>query len=54
VEPARCRYIARVIQLTKQQQFVLCAILTLLLVGWAVKTYRQAHPPSLSEPQLKR
>ena len=53
MEPAFCRYIAPVIQLTKQQQLVLCTILTLLLVGWAVKTYRAAHPPIPSEPHLK-
>jgi hypothetical protein len=30
--------------LTKQEQLVLCVVLGLLLVGWAVKTYRAAHP----------
>jgi hypothetical protein len=25
---------------------VLCIILGLLLIGWAVKTYRAAHPPA--------
>ena len=33
------------IRLTKQEQLVLCIVLGLLLVGWAVKTYRTAHPP---------
>jgi len=33
------------IRLTKQEQLVLCIVLGLLLVGWAVKTYRAAHPP---------
>jgi hypothetical protein len=37
-------YIARVIRLTKQEQLVLCVVLGLLLTGWAVKTYRTAHP----------
>jgi hypothetical protein len=31
-------------RLTKQEQMVLCIILGLLLTGWAVKTYRTAHP----------
>jgi hypothetical protein len=30
--------------LTKQEQLVLCTVLGLLLMGWAVKTYRTAHP----------
>jgi hypothetical protein len=30
--------------LTKQEQLVLCVVLGLLLLGWAVKTYRAAHP----------
>jgi hypothetical protein len=33
-----------VIRLTKQEQLVLCVVLGLLLTGWAVKTYRTAHP----------
>jgi hypothetical protein len=32
--------------LTKQEQLVLCIVLALLLTGWAVKTYRTAHPPA--------
>jgi hypothetical protein len=31
--------------LTKQEQFVLCMILLLVLTGWAVKVYRTAHAP---------
>jgi len=31
-------------RLTKQEQLVLCIVLGLLLAGWAVKTYRTAHP----------
>jgi len=31
-------------RLTKQEQLVLCIVLGLLLTGWAVKTYRAAHP----------
>jgi hypothetical protein len=38
-------YIDRVNYLTKQEQLVLCIVLGLLLTGWAVKTYRTAHPP---------
>ena len=33
-------------RLTKQEQLVLGIILCLLLTGWAVKTYRAAHPPA--------
>jgi len=36
----------KLIQLTKQEQLVLCIVLALLLVGWAVKNYRAAHPPT--------
>jgi len=32
-------------RLTKQEQLVICTILGLLLVGWAVKSWRAAHPP---------
>lgn len=32
-------------RLTRQEQLVLCIVLALLLTGWAVKTYRTAHPP---------
>jgi hypothetical protein len=38
------QYISRVNRLTKQEQLVLCVVLGLLLVGWAVKTCRTAHP----------
>jgi len=33
--------------LTRQQQQFLCVVLLLFLVGWAVKTWRVAHPPAL-------
>ena len=49
-------YINPVNRLTKQEQLVLCIVLGLLLTGWAVKTYRTAHPPAgsdLSRPNLK-
>ena len=32
------------IRLTRQEQLVLCVVVGLLLTGWAVKTYRLAHP----------
>jgi hypothetical protein len=39
-----CRYIAGMNWLTKQEQLVLGLVVGLLLTGWAVKTYRAAHP----------
>ena len=39
------RYIIRMNWLTKQEQFVICLIIGLLLTGLAVKYYRTAHPP---------
>ena len=38
--PATLRGVNR---LTKQEQWVLCAVLGLLLVGFAVKVYRAGH-----------
>jgi len=32
--------------LTKQEQLVLVTVLSLLVLGWAVKTYRLSHPPT--------
>jgi hypothetical protein len=49
----RFRYIIRVNRLTKQEQLVLCIVLGLLLTGWAVKTYRTAHPPAATNQQAK-
>jgi hypothetical protein len=34
--------------LTRQEQLVLCIVLGLLLTGWAVKTYRAAHPAGMN------
>ena len=31
-------------RLTKQELWVLCVVFSLLLVGLAVKTWREAHP----------
>jgi hypothetical protein len=39
-------YLVHVNRLTKQEQLVLCIVLGLLLTGWAVKTFRAAHPPA--------
>jgi len=43
--PAVFRYITHVNHLTKQELLVLGIVMGLLLTGWAVKTYRTAHPP---------
>jgi hypothetical protein len=32
--------------LTRQQQLFLCTVLFFLLLGWIVKAWRTAHPPS--------
>jgi len=37
------------LNLTPQQQRVLCGVLFLLLFGWAVKAWRQAHPPARAQ-----
>lgn len=31
--------------LTRQEQWVLCIVAGLLLTGWAVKAWLEAHPP---------
>jgi len=31
-------------RLTRQEQWVLCLVIGLLVTGWVVKTYRAAHP----------
>ena len=33
------------LNLTQQQQRVICAVILLLLLGWTVKAWRAAHPP---------
>ena len=38
-------YLDAMFNLTRQQQLFLCSVLLLLLVGWAVKAWRTAHPP---------
>jgi hypothetical protein len=37
--------------LTNQEQLFLCIVLGLLLTGWAVKTWRTAHPPAPAATQ---
>jgi hypothetical protein len=44
-------YISAVQRLTRQEQFVLCLVVALLLTGWAVKAYRTAHPPAMGMGQ---
>jgi hypothetical protein len=39
-------YFDAMFNLTRQQQLFLCSLLLLLLVGWAVKAWRTAHPPA--------
>jgi hypothetical protein len=48
------RYIGGVSLLTKQEQMVLCLIFVLLLTGWAVKTWRTAHPPAAAVPLVQK
>jgi len=40
------------LRLTKQEQLVLCLVLSLLLVGWAVKAWRTAHPSERPVEQI--
>jgi hypothetical protein len=47
------RYIIRVKSLTKQEQLFLVIVLGLLLTGWAVKTWRTAHPPAAATQQAR-
>jgi len=46
-------YIPAVNRLTKQEQLVICIIAGLLLLGWAVKAYRAAHPSVQTAEQSK-
>jgi hypothetical protein len=43
-ENAFSHYIAGVNHLTKQEIFVICIVSGLLVTGWCVKVYRNAHP----------
>lgn len=40
-------------RLTKREQLVLCIVLGLLLLGWSVKVYRSAHPPTFAVEPVK-
>jgi hypothetical protein len=44
-------YYAVMWRLTRQEQTVLLVVMSLLLVGWAVKAYRTTHPPAASKTQ---
>jgi len=46
-------YIAGVNYLTRPEQMFLIVVLGLLLTGWAVKTYRAAHPPMAAVQPVK-
>ncbi|MEO6034677.1 MAG: hypothetical protein ABIQ35_05440 [Verrucomicrobiota bacterium] len=39
--------------LTKQERWVIGAVIGLLLVGGAVKLYRTAHPPAVVSESVK-
>ena len=41
------------VHLTKQEQLVLGLVVALLLIGWAVKAYRTAHPPEQAQKVAK-
>jgi len=43
----------RMLRLTKQEQLVLCVVLSLLLVGWTVRAWRAAHPAAASNKRTK-
>ncbi|HEY3932963.1 MAG TPA: hypothetical protein VGM58_11425 [Verrucomicrobiae bacterium] len=40
-------------RLTKQEQLFLVIVLGLLLTGWAVKSYRTAHPATTTVQETK-
>jgi len=48
---ARFDYYAVMWRLTRQEQTVLLMVMSLLLVGLAVKAYRTTHPPVESNTQ---
>jgi len=50
-KPARLR---RVNRLTRQEQFVLCVVLGLLLVGLAVKVYRAGYGAAGGEAAVQK
>jgi hypothetical protein len=52
VKAGAAHYILRVHRLTKQEQLVLCLVMGLLLVGWAVRAWRIAHPRATPTAQM--
>jgi len=52
LSPGLAAIFASVLRLTKQEQTVLCVVLSLLLVGWVVKAYRASHSLARSTGQL--
>jgi len=56
--PSACRmlifrYIEGMNWLTKQEQFIICIVIGLLVTGLAVKYYRAAHPAITSSQPVK-
>jgi hypothetical protein len=50
LSPVFCTTVGEVMQLTRQEQFVICLVMGLLLMGLAVKVYRERHV-NLDAPQ---
>jgi hypothetical protein len=46
-------YIAAMNWLTKQEQLIICLVISLLVTGLAVKYYRAAHPAVTSSQPVK-
>ncbi len=40
--------------LTRQEQLVIITIVSLLLLGWAVKAWRTAHPSGVPVPTVQQ
>ena len=47
------RYIEGMNWLTKQEQFIICIVIGLLVTGLAVKYYRAEHPATTSSQPVK-
>jgi len=47
------RYITDMNWLTKQEQFIICIVIGLLVTGLSVKYYRAAHPGTTSSQPVK-
>jgi len=48
------RYIVGMNWLTKQEQFIICIVIGLLVTGLAVKYYRAAHPATTSSQPVSQ